>query len=77
MATFEMKLRPWIVPNFATLDMPVGRKQDGPRELPTIAVADLSEEALTDLAQQWLTELYAKAGQPHNWSFVCRVPAHD
>lgn len=70
MASFEMKLRPWIVPNFATLEMPVGRREDGPRELPTIAVADLSEEALTELAQQWLDELYKKAGKARNYSFV-------
>lgn len=72
MATFELKLRPWTTPNFATAEMPVGKRQDGARELPTIAVADLSEEALSDLAQQWLGELYDKAGKPRNWSFVSR-----
>lgn len=69
MTTIQMKLKPWQVPNFAQVEMPPGLKQGGVRELPSIAVADLSDEALTGLAVQWLTDLYAKAGKTPNWAF--------
>jgi hypothetical protein len=69
MAELRMKLKPWAVPNFATIELPPEPKQNGFRELPSIAVAELSADALSDLAEQWLTELYQKAGKPHNWTF--------
>lgn len=70
MATIELKLKPWTTPNFATVEQPPRPKQDGMRELPSIPVKELSQEALDGLATEWLRELYEKAGkvQP-NWSF--------
>lgn len=55
------RLKTWQTPNFATVDLPPGRKEDGPKPLPTIAIADLGAEALDALAQAWLNELYTKA----------------
>jgi hypothetical protein len=74
MASVEMKLVPWTAPNFARLEMPARPKQDGMSELPAIPVADLSAEALTMLAEQWLYDLYAKAGKPQNWAFTFPKP---
>lgn len=65
-----VSLKNWTVPNFAQFDIPARPKQDGIRELPTVPVAELSASALSWLAEAWLTELYAKAGKPHDWNFV-------
>jgi hypothetical protein len=67
-ASVEMKLSPWLPPNFARVALPPGKRQDGLRELPAIAIADLPIEALNSLAEQWLVALYAKAGKPSPWS---------
>lgn len=69
MTTIAMKLKHWTVPNFANIEMPPGLKQDGVKELPSIPIAELDAEALTSLAHQWLTDLYAKAGKAPNWRF--------
>jgi len=69
-ASIQLKLKPWVVPRFATVEMPPRPRQDDIRELPSIPVSDLSREALRSLAEQWLTDLYAKAGQEPDWSFV-------
>lgn len=69
MASIKMKLKPWLTPNFANIEVPPRPKQDGVVELPSIPVSELSMEALSSLAQQWLTELYTKAGKTPDWSF--------
>lgn len=69
-ATIEMKLQPWLAPNFARVEQAPRPRQEGIHETPAIPVADLSAEALTSLAEQWLTDLYAKAGKEPNWAFT-------
>lgn len=59
----SVKLKPFLVPNFVSVEAKPGRKGDGVQPLPTIPVADLDSEALDGLAQAWLTELYEKAGK--------------
>lgn len=68
-ATIQMKLKPFQVPNYAVIEMPPRPKQEGVRELPPVPVADLAPDALRELAQQWLTELYRKAGKTPDWAF--------
>lgn len=72
MAHLEMKLKPWLAPNFATLEQPPGLKQEGLRELPSIAVKDLPQATLDALAAEWLTNLYAKAEKPRNWTLLAK-----
>lgn len=67
--TVTLKLKPWQTPNYATVEMPARPRQEGIKELPSVHVTELLPQELSDLAEQWLTELYAKANQPHNWSF--------
>jgi hypothetical protein len=66
-ASIEMKLKPWQVPNFANIEMPPGRKEDGVQALPSIPIKELSIEALNGLATGWLLDLYEKAGKPNPW----------
>ena len=63
--TQTVRLKPWQVPNFAGIEMPPGLKQEGFKELPTIAIKDLDYEALCGLAEQWLRELFSKANRPN------------
>jgi len=61
--TMGMTFKAWQAPNFATLSMPPGRKEDGLVALPTFPVEELTNEAIDALAAQWLDHLYAKAGR--------------
>jgi hypothetical protein len=64
----KMKLKPWLSPNYAQVEMPPRPRQDGPKEPPSLHVSELSAEALDGLAEQWLADLYTKAGKPNRWS---------
>lgn len=63
MATVEMKLKPFPVPDAAVVDLGPGRKEDGVQRLPTIPVEELSANAVEDLAFEWLSALYASRGE--------------
>lgn len=67
-ATIEMKLKPWLSPNYAPLEMPPGKREDGVKELPSFHVSELPQEALDAQARQWLIDLYAKAKKPNPWA---------
>ena len=67
MAGVMMKLRPWAVPNFAALEQPVGKREDGLRPEVSIALSDLDQSALDGLVSEWLSEVYRKAGRLSCW----------
>ncbi len=69
MATIELELSPWRAPNFATVKEPPGKRQDGFKEVRSIPVAELSASALRQMAQEWLKDLYDKAGKEYDWRF--------
>lgn len=61
MATVELKLKPFNVPAFAHVDLP---EREGKTSLsPAIPIAELSEDAIEDLAMEWLEALYANRGK--------------
>lgn len=70
MATHALKLKSWTVPNFATVEALPRHRQEGYNVAQTIPVTELSAEALSALAREWLTELYQKAGKTPDWCFV-------
>ena len=67
MSSIALKLKPFMVPGFVQAEMPPGKRQDGIAELPSFALADLSQEALDGLASDWLDALYARANKKHKW----------
>ena len=69
MASIETELAPWPAPSFARIEVPPGNRQDGFKEAPAIPVADLPKASLQALADEWLTDLYNKAGQTPDWTF--------
>lgn len=68
--TTTVNLNPWQVPNFATVKQKPGKREDGPQPAVTIPVADLSQEALDNLAQAWLADLYNKADKHNPFNIV-------
>jgi hypothetical protein len=69
MASIEPKLKPWTVPNFATVEEPPRPRQEGFTEARTIPVSDLPKDVLREMAQDWLKALYDKAGHSYDWRF--------
>ncbi len=54
-----VKFKTWTPPNYAVLALE--HQQDSKEVAASIPVSELSEEALADLAMDWLDALYAKA----------------
>ncbi len=71
MATIEQNLKPWITPNFATVESPIGKRQDGfhPSAQDGIPIADLPDAAFKALVTEWLRSVYDKAGKRYDWRF--------
>ena len=63
MATLPLKIKPFAVPEDVVLDMPPGRKQDGPIGLPRIRLQDLPDEVLDQLITEF-AEAVMKAARP-------------
>lgn len=63
MATLPLKVKPFEVPEYVMLDMPPGRKQDGPIGLPKIYLQDLPDEVLEALINEF-AEAVMKAARP-------------
>ena len=63
MATLPLKVKPFEVPDDVLLDMPPGRKQDGPIGLPKIYLQDLPDETLEALISEFV-EAVMKAARP-------------
>lgn len=69
MATIEVKLKPFNVPNNALIDEPARPRQEGVHEPRSIPVSELPASTLQEMASEWLASLYDKAGKPYNWRF--------
>lgn len=69
MATIEVKLKPFNVPNHVLIEEPARLKQEGIQELRSIPLSELPASTLQAMAHEWLAALYDKAGKPHTWRF--------
>jgi hypothetical protein len=63
MANISLPVKPFDVPESVVLDMPAGRKQDGPIGLPRIKLSDLPEETLNQLIEEFAANVMAAAGR--------------
>lgn len=50
---FNVKLVMPMMPNFLSIQMPPGRREDGFKEGPKISVADLSDEQVEQFISLW------------------------
>jgi hypothetical protein len=53
-ASIKVRLKPWNVPNFASVEVEQGK------DAQSVAVRDIDESALRELAEKWLDDLYSK-----------------
>ncbi len=63
MATFSLPIVPFPVPTHVTLQMPPGKRQDGMQKPITIPLADLPNEALQALIEEFAVAVMEAAGQ--------------
>lgn len=61
MATIETKLRPFTVPNFVTVVMPPGKREDGLKPVPSFSLRELSPETLAELCDEFRVAVFAQA----------------
>ena len=64
MSEIKFKLCTPTVPNFIFIDMgQVGKRQDGYREKPKVSLAELSEEQIDQVAENYRLALHERANQ--------------
>lgn len=59
----ELKLKPFQVPNYVFSEHPPILRQEGFQESPKFALNELSEESLSELCDQFRTDIFRKAGK--------------
>lgn len=64
--TIDIKLRPFTVPNFVSIEMPARPKQDGFIELPKYALHELPDETLERLCAEFREAVLQKARTARN-----------
>jgi len=69
--TTGVKLRPFIVPNFALHETSPGKRQDGFIESPRFALHELDDETLQALCDQFRDDVFAKAKAKREEGQVC------
>lgn len=63
MATINLQLQPFPVPTHVNIVMPASKRQDGMKPAPTLALSELSDEALEALINEF-AEAVMKAARP-------------
>jgi hypothetical protein len=61
MSAIELKLRPFVVPNFAIAEIPAGKRQDGFKEAPSFPLHSLTPETLASMCDEFRVAVFAKA----------------
>lgn len=70
MASLDMKIRPFPVPDSVILDQPPGQRQDGLKPLPEVLLSYLSVETLDQLCNEFRAAVFAKAGKQDSGTVV-------
>jgi hypothetical protein len=63
MASKEFPITPFMVPNFVSIQMPPGLRQDGFKPNPSIPLSDLDMFTLGKLCDEFRAAVFAKAGK--------------
>lgn len=61
MATINLKLQPFSVPTHVTVELPAGKRQDGIKPAPTLALSELPDEVLEALINEFVEAVMATA----------------
>ena len=76
MADMKFKLRIPSIPNYISIESPPGLRQEGFKEN-SISIADISDELLSDLADEWKAELIRVANLRRVPKDVVSKPNND
>ncbi len=63
MSTMKLTMKPWIVPNYVTLEMPVGQRQDGWKPSPSLPLSEVDPKTLAEMCVAFRAEIFRKAGK--------------
>jgi hypothetical protein len=64
MATINFEIEPFPVPTGVTIKLPTsGKREDGMKPGPTLALTELSEETLASLCEEFTVAVFAAAGK--------------
>jgi hypothetical protein len=63
-ANMQIKFKPWITPNFAHVEGPLGRRQEGVSFDRGFALSEIPVEDLAELCDQFRADVFRKAGRP-------------
>ena len=63
MASINLQLQPFPVPSMVTIAMPPGKRQDGMKPAPTMALNELPDEVLEALIEEFAANVM-KAARP-------------
>ena len=64
MAEINIKLKPFVVPNFIREIVPPGKRQEGFKEGRLFALSELDVETLNHLCDEFRASVLAKAANP-------------
>lgn len=59
----NLQLRPFIVPNFVSVDMPPRQRQDGVSFAGTFPLSTVGEDELSRMCDEFRAEIFKKAGK--------------
>lgn len=63
MAAIELKLKPFRVPNYAIVELPPGKREEGFTEAPKFHLFDMEAETLSSMCDRFRTDVFDKAGK--------------
>lgn len=58
-----IKLKPFLTPNFAIMEMPPGKREDGFKELPSVPLPEIDATELASMCDAFRAEIFRKAGK--------------
>lgn len=59
----EVKLRPWLTPNYVKLELPPAKREDGFAATEGIHICNLSAEDLSAQCDRFRADVFDKAGK--------------
>lgn len=65
MATYELEIQPFPVPETARLKMPPGRREDGMRPVPELRLVDLPRSTLEAMCAEFTSRVLTVYDQHH------------
>ena len=57
----ELKFEPWVTPNFARMQIPARRRQEGFQESPAFTLKELDADELARMCDEFRREVFRKA----------------